>query len=67
MKFYRRWTYEWISDHRRRLTERITPAPLDGTGDASRMDAARRSWLLKDFREDLDCPGAEGSGGGPVH
>ncbi|HEY2478882.1 MAG TPA: hypothetical protein VGI17_09120 [Solirubrobacterales bacterium] len=55
MRFYWRWAYGWISDDRRRLIERITLGLLDRMGDAPRLDAAQRSWLLQDLREDLDC------------
>jgi hypothetical protein len=45
----------WIAELRRRLTERITLGLLDRMGAAPRLDSAQRSWLLQDFREDLDC------------
>jgi hypothetical protein len=55
MRFYWRWARLWLAELRRRGTERITLALLDRMGYAPRLDAAQRSWLLQDFREDLDC------------
>jgi hypothetical protein len=55
MRFYWRWARVWLAELRRRGTERITLGLLDRMGDAPRLDAAQRSWLLQDFREDLDC------------
>lgn len=55
MRLYRRWARGLVSGHRRRLGERIALGLLDRMGEAPRMDTAQRSWLLNDFREDLDC------------
>jgi hypothetical protein len=54
MKVYWRWARVWLAELRRRLTERVTLGLLDRMGDAPGLDAAQRSWLLKDLREDLD-------------
>ncbi len=55
MRFYRRWARAWLAELRRRLTERVTLGLVDRMGDAPGLDSAQRSWLLQDFREDLDC------------
>lgn len=55
MRFYWRWARGWLSELPRRLTERMALGLLDRMGDAPRLDAAQRSWLLQDFREDLDA------------
>jgi hypothetical protein len=54
MRFYWRRARPWLFELRRRLTEGITPRLLDRMGDAPRLDAGQRSWLLRDLREDLD-------------
>jgi len=45
----------WIPACLRRSAERLAPGMVDRPGEAPRLDAARRSWLLQDLREDLGC------------
>lgn len=55
MRFFWNWAHEWLCERRRRLTERLTVGLLDRLGEGPRLDAAQRSWLLQELREDLDC------------
>jgi hypothetical protein len=54
MRFCWRWARSSLFELRRRLTEWVALRLLDRMGDAPRLDSEQRSWLLQDFREDLD-------------